>query len=341
MEFECNTRTARKHVIRILKAGLVPFLRSSPGIGKSALVRSIAQEFNLHLIDHRLSTSAPEDLTGLPDLKGPKAIFKPFEFLPIEGDEIPEGKNGWLLFFDEFNSGSKAVQAACYKTILDRMTGQYHLHPNCLIVAAGNLVTDRAIVTPMSKAMESRLITLNIKADFDIWLKDVAFPQGFDSRIIGFLSWKPEKLFDFRPNHQEMTFCCPRTWEFMSKLIKDYPVSSDDAELYAGTITSGVAAEFIQFCKIYENIPSIEDIIKSPTSIDIPYDPATKFAIITSLQNKVTNDNLKKIDQYVIRYPDEFKILYYRSLIVQRPEVRTFSNFPDVMVNLSRYFSDD
>ena len=58
----CNTRQARNFIIRALQAGNVPFLTSSPGMGKSAIIRSIAEEFGMKLIDHRLSTSAPEDL---------------------------------------------------------------------------------------------------------------------------------------------------------------------------------------------------------------------------------------------------------------------------------------
>lgn len=58
----CNSRQARNFIIRALKAGNVPFLTSSPGMGKSAIIRSIAEEFGMKLIDHRLSTSAPEDL---------------------------------------------------------------------------------------------------------------------------------------------------------------------------------------------------------------------------------------------------------------------------------------
>ncbi|QXV71859.1 ATPase [Escherichia phage U1G] len=97
----CNTRQARNFIIRALQAGNVPFLTSSPGMGKSAIIRSVAEEFGMKLIDHRLSTSAPEDLSGLPFRNGDHAEFIPFaDLFPIEGDEIPEGYNGWLLFLN-------------------------------------------------------------------------------------------------------------------------------------------------------------------------------------------------------------------------------------------------
>jgi len=45
-----------------IKGKLVPMLTSSPGIGKSDLVRQIAATYNLFVIDLRLSQCDPCDL---------------------------------------------------------------------------------------------------------------------------------------------------------------------------------------------------------------------------------------------------------------------------------------
>ena len=45
-----------------LKAKLVPMLHGSPGLGKSAVIKQIAKNFNLKLIDLRLSQCDPTDL---------------------------------------------------------------------------------------------------------------------------------------------------------------------------------------------------------------------------------------------------------------------------------------
>ena len=41
--FRCTPRQVRSFTVEILMAGLVPFIRSSPGMGKSAIVKSIAE----------------------------------------------------------------------------------------------------------------------------------------------------------------------------------------------------------------------------------------------------------------------------------------------------------
>ena len=96
-----------------IKAGIVPMLEGSPGCGKSQVVHQIADAYNLKLIDLRLSQCDPTDLSGFPTIiGGKKADYMPMAHFPIEGDPIPDGYAGWLLFLDEFNSAPNAIQAA-------------------------------------------------------------------------------------------------------------------------------------------------------------------------------------------------------------------------------------
>ena len=59
---ELSPSQTKKALIKCFKARLVPFLQSSPGMGKSSLVKEIAKEWNLELVDLRLSTMEPTDL---------------------------------------------------------------------------------------------------------------------------------------------------------------------------------------------------------------------------------------------------------------------------------------
>lgn len=343
--YRCTPREARKHIVTCIKSGRVPFVRSSPGVGKSALMRSVAKEFNLAMIDHRLSTSAPEDLSGLPefytDAAGVRrARFVPFEMFPVAGTPIPDGKDGWMLFLDEANSGTKMVQAASYKLVLDNMVGQLPLHQNVAITMAGNLETDRAIVTPLSTAMQSRVIHIEMYVDFMQWLEDVALAENYDDRIIAFLSWQKDYLMDFNPEHDEKTFCCPRTWEFMNSLIRNGEVTDEDTGLYAGTITSGVAAAFVQFCKVYHDIITIDDVMKSPLSAQVPRDAERKWAIVSNLMRETGEKEFPTVSQYINRYDISFKVLFYRGLLAQKPVLRTHPAFGPAMTEVTRWLSE-
>lgn len=339
--YRCTPDQVREFVIDCFQADLVPFVKSSPGMGKSSIMKSIAKEFNLQMIDHRLSSSAPEDLSGLPrfDDDG-MARFSPFaDLFPIEDTPIPAGKTGWLLFLDEFNSAPKSVQAACYKLILDRQVGQKNLHRNVLIGLAGNLSTDRAITNNLSTAMQSRVIHLEMEIAFESWLKNVAIPENYDPRIIAYLSYKNSQLMDFRPDHNENTFCCPRTWEFMNRLVKDKPITAAKTPLYAGTITSGAAVDFVQFTAVADKMIAVKEILADPSNAPVPHDNETRWMVISHMMEKVTEANFDALSTYANRFDLTFRILFYRSVMARQPTLRGHPAFAKAMSELSRYLN--
>ena len=351
--FEVTPRQLSRMLPMVLEAGLVPFIQGSPGIGKSALTKNTAKAMNYKVIDHRLSTSAPEDLSGLPSFQNGKATFMPFDIFPTEDTPLPEGYDGWVLFLDEFNSAAKSVQAAAYKLILDRMVGQHKLHEKVAIVAAGNHATDRAIVNPLGTAMQSRLVHFKLVHNVDEWLEDVAFAENYDSRIIAYITWKPDALFDFRPDHNELTFCCPRTWEFMNRLIKGktFNIVKDKnnndiyemdmlAPMFAGTITSGTATGFIQFTKVFQNLPDIGQILALPNATPIPGDKALQWATVVHLFEKSDENTFEPVSQYVSRFSTEFRIVYFRMIIARKPELKAHPQYRKMIGELSRYLND-
>jgi hypothetical protein len=350
--YTCTPRQVREYTLDAISAGLVPFIKSSPGMGKSSIVRSIAEEVNCHLTDHRLSTSAPEDLTGLPEFydkiietnEGPvnvgrRARFVPFgDIFPIAGEPLPAGKDGHIIFFDEANSAAKAVQAASYKVTLDKMIGQYKLHPYTALIMAGNLASDRAIVNALSTAMQSRVVHLDMVLSFDEWFEDVAIAEDYDNRIKAYLNYRKGHLMDFQPDHNENTFCCPRTWEFMNKLIKGKQVLDSKIPLYAGTITSAGAVEFVQFTKT-TNVPSLADILRDPMGCKVPHDSAGKWFVMSHLMDGIDDTNAHEISQYVGRLGLDMQIVFFRSALVSKPQLRRHPAFAKAMIELQQYLN--
>lgn len=293
--FSLSPSKTKKYIELCMKAGLVAWVQSSPGIGKSSIVKQIAQDYKLKLIDCRLSTMEPCDLQGLPWLHDGKAEFQPYSFFPLENTPIPEGMNGFLLFLDEMNSASKATQSAAYRVILDREIGQHKLHEACFVVAAGNKMTDGAITTRLSTAMSSRVIHLNMEVNFEDWRDNFALPQKIDERIIAYLSMYPEKLMEFDPDKEDQTFASPRTWFFASQLIKANDGKINNiTDLLAGAITGEQASAFVQFCKVYKNLLNIKDIVANPDA-DCPEDKAAQWAIVIHLSNAVDDSSMEPV----------------------------------------------
>jgi len=306
---------AIRMITTYIKARLVPLMVGSPGCGKSQIYQQIADTYNLLLIDVRLSQCDVTDLNGFPQIIGKKAGYVPMDTFPLEGDPIPDGYSGWLLLFDELTSAVPALQAASYKIILDRKIGSKNLHKNVAVCAAGNLETDNAIVEPMSTALQSRMCHLELVVDQPEW-HDWATQNDIDFRITSHMGHLPKNLYTFKPDHTDNTYACPRTWEFASRLLKTTDESSPDLlPLLAGTISEGVAREFLLFCKIFNDLPTVPQITASPETIKVPDEPSILYALTGSIANHANEDNLTKLAVYVKRLPAEFQVVCLRETI--------------------------
>lgn len=346
-----NLRDAKDLCIKALRANLPILLLSQPGAGKSSLARQLAEKFNLEFIDIRLATHDPTDLTGLPRFVDNKAQFVPFDLFPLENTPLPKGKKGWLCLCDEVTSCSRSMQAASYRLILDREVGQHKLHPNCFLMAAGNRSEDNAVVNDLSTALKSRLITLRVTIDPEQWIEDFAVPYDIDHRIIGYIKANPDALNDFDPDSDTDTFCCPRTLEFLSRIIKGHDITKKDIPLIAGTIGDVRAGEFYAACQVLQSCTvTIDDILKDPFLCDMPQDKdgerntVLDWLFVTSLAQYVTKERIEdqldkelnnkdeessefqNIIHYINRFEEPLRIIFVR-LVVQKNRLVLSSKF--------------
>ena len=293
---QITLKRAAQAVKRSFRAGVVPVLHSSPGIGKSSIIHQIAEQAGFDVIDVRLAQCDPTDLSGYPaflDKNGvQKAQYIPMDIFPLATDKVPEGKHGWILFFDEITSAPPAVQSAAYKIILDRMVGHHKLHPKCFIAGAGNLLTDNAVVEEMSTALQSRMVHFEIKSDLEEFLT-WGLKNNLDERIAGFLNYQPHLLHKFDPHHNDNTFPCPRTWMFVNSLL-NIAGDVDESELrpeIVGSIGEGAATDFITYCKVYAKLPRFEDILANPSGFKMDSSPAIKYATTMMVAYRIDKDN--------------------------------------------------
>lgn len=118
IDLQVSPVEAREILTTNVRAGLVTMLKGSPGTAKSALVKSIAKEYNLKLIDLRVAQCDPCDFLGFPNIcDDGRAEYAPMRTFPLQGDNLPVDEYGvemagWLLFLDEFNSADRGVQKA-------------------------------------------------------------------------------------------------------------------------------------------------------------------------------------------------------------------------------------
>ncbi len=236
-----------------------------PGIGKSSIVTETARHHDLDIIDLRLSQLAPTDLRGLPVAENGLAKWFPPEFLPSSGKGI--------LFLDEINMATPAMQGIAQQLILDRQVGSYKVPDGWFIWAAGNRKSDRAAVFEMPSALANRFIHLDIAPDFDsfrIW----GIGQALDEQILAFLAFRPTLLHQIDP--QRPAWPSPRSWA-MAHQLHQASLSVEPA------VGPGAAGEFVAFCTVYSCLPELEPILSGKSQASFPAEASARYATVLGL----------------------------------------------------------
>jgi hypothetical protein len=166
-----------------------------------------------------------------------------------------------IIFLDELNSAPPAVQAAAYQLILNRKVGTYNLPKGVDIVAAGNREGDRGVTYRMPAPLANRFIHLEAKVDFDDF-QEWAVMNNVHPEVVGYVGFAKQDLYDFDPKSPSKAFATPRSWVFVSDLLKDDDTDLDTLHnLVAGAVGDGLAVKFMAHRKIAGRLPKAEDIL--------------------------------------------------------------------------------
>ena len=256
------------------------FIWGAPGIGKSALVEEFAMEVGLECVSLLGSQLAPEDIIGIPQIRGNTSEFLPPKMI---AREVP-----YVLFLDELNACSQEVQKAFYSLIYERRIGEYKLPKGSIVIGAGNRAQDSAIVKTMSSALINRMFHVQMKPDVKSWLS-WAYKSGVHPWVTDYISQRPDHLFS-EPSKKEEPFSTPRSWHMLSDALKEFGAGEKEVPIETirmlayGSVTASHAGMFAAFVKQLNNKYLLEDIIKgdarwpeNPEDRDVLYFLAQAF----------------------------------------------------------------
>ena len=249
-----------------------------PGVGKSEMITQVADKHNVQVIDIRLSQMEPTDLRGIPFRVEDMVEWAIPAILP---DVERHGERG-ILFLDEITSAAPTVSAAAYQLILDRRLGEYKVPDGWAIFAAGNRQGDRGVTYTMPAPLANRFSHFEVDTHLDDWVA-WAYDHDIDERVIAFLRFRPELLFDFDPAHNPVAFPSPRSWEFAHRGLYKF---GDNPELLLGTLQAcvGPAAgiELKAFVDNLDNMPDIDAILRGE-DINVPKEIDLQYAVAAAL----------------------------------------------------------
>ena len=276
-----------------------------PGVGKSQMVAQIGARHDVAVIDIRLSQMEPSDLRGIPFRTGEHVEWATPAILP---DAQRHGEEG-ILFLDEITSAPPSVSAAAYQLILDRRLGEYEVPEGWAIFAAGNRQGDRGVTYTMPAPLANRFSHFEFETNLDDWVA-WAYANGIDERVIGFLRFRPELLFDFDPAHNPVAFPSPRSWEFAHRGLQKF---GNQPAILQGTLQAcvGPAAgvELNAFVNSLDQMPDLDGIVEGtetavPKEIDLQY--AVAAALVGRAIRAKEGPDTGRVIGNILRYAQNF-----------------------------------
>ena len=268
-------------------------LHGRPGIGKTEIVQTLAQDIGAKLYDLRLTTIEPQDLRGLPffDMETRRTVW----FRPEDLPDDPARPA--ILFMDELTAAAPHLQPTVYGLLQERRVGAHVLPDSCLVIAAGNTVEDGAIAYEMGTALSDRLIHLHLTASAQDWIANYALPNALDPSVIAFIRTRPDCLdtTEAALREGEMIACTPRSWARVSVLMRAIPDRNLRNTAIAGVVGEAVAAEFRLICEDIAATVQVDALLEAPTRGRTPLYPRSLHgmtALAYALVARADADNM-------------------------------------------------
>lgn len=299
----------------------VPFILGAPGIAKSACALDSIPEHvpeDKRILFHASLRDAV-DVMGVPNVAGEYTRWVP----PAEFWALRQGEGPCALILDELSDASTPMQNALCGVIYDRRAGNLPLTDELYIVATGNRTEDKSGANRITSKLANRVRRFDMDVNLDDW-SAWALKTGVKADVVQFLRFRPGLLSDFDPNR--FANPTPRSWARVSQIPDSLP-----EDIYLGNVMGevgdGAAAEYVGFKRIYQNLPDLDVVLKSPKTAKVPTDPATLYALAGALARKADTKNFQAVLDYVGRLSPEFGVLTVKDAITVSPKLTSHAAF--------------
>ncbi|MBP3880005.1 MAG: AAA family ATPase [Lachnospiraceae bacterium] len=291
-----NIKEAKEEIIRTVRAYLqkdelgtyvIPperqrpvLLIGPPGVGKTAVMRQIAEEMNINLVSYTITHHTRQSAIGLPfiarkEYGGEEHAVTEYTMSEIVAsvyDQIERsGIREGILFLDEINCVSETLAPTMLQFLQYKMFGTHRVPEGFVLVTAGNPPEYNRSVRDFDIVTLDRVKRIDVTADFPVW-KEYAYQAGIHGAITAYLEIRKEHFCRVTNDPDGRHFVTPRAWEDLSDSLRVYeslylPVGR---ELIAGFIQDPeVMKSFSVYYELwnrYRTVYRIPDILDGTVS---------------------------------------------------------------------------
>ncbi|MCR4838681.1 MAG: MoxR family ATPase [Eubacterium sp.] len=229
---------------RMPAIGRLPiYLLGRPGIGKTEIVREVAEEMGLGYEAFSLTHHTRNSLLGLPVIKELPDGRRYTEFTMSEIIAAVEkaraaGHEEGILMLDEFNSVSETVLPTMLAFLQTKNIGEYTLPDGWIITLAGNPSEDNHSARALDMALLDRVRKIEIEFNPEVFLA-YAEANNFHPAVLGYLTDHSLNCYIMKPDQKTPEAVTARGWENLSRTL----YIMDDLKI---TATADLVSQFIK-----------------------------------------------------------------------------------------------
>lgn len=297
-------------------------LQAEPGIGKSALLGTLAERLPGH---HARYLEAQTLDVG--DIQIPRLAENSYRFIPNEQFVSTDGAP-LLILLDELGKAVRPVQNALLRLLHERRLGEYRLPEGSIVFATTNLAAD-GVGDQIAAHARNRLTVVNVRkptaeewlawaATHDIAPEVMAWVHEYPQALASYTdTHAAENPYIFNPRAPQHAFVSPRSLEKASYLLKQRRGLSAEALLAAliGTLGEPAARDLEAYVQIAADLPAWESVLTHPEKSKVPRSVMAQVVFTMAALSRVDAQNLGPWLTYLARLKLEVQALFAASIL--------------------------
>jgi hypothetical protein len=295
-------------------------LQGEPGIGKSSLLESIAEDLGydyayidvpnmdlgdiaMPVIDHETKTTRYY----------PNARFKVHQGKPV------------VIMLDEFTKGAEPVKNMLHPMLekANPRLGDITLDKRSPIFLTGNLSTD-GVGDNLKAHSRNRIVPVTIsKPTAEEWI-EWGSNKGIEAEVLAWVYQYPQVLASYRDGNQsenpyiynpkkpQAAFVSPRSLETASNIIRSRRFLDSDTVISAltGAIGESGARDMQAYIEFADQLPTWEATIKEPKTAPVPTSAGACAIVVFGAIARITKDTITPFMEYLERFESEWQAVF-------------------------------